>query len=57
MELTFRGVHPCPLELSSYLEASYSCLPGKSQNKRFMDSNLTDSFAFLDLQSFASSHL
>ena len=29
MEVTFHGIHPCPLELSSYLEASYSCVPSK----------------------------
>ena len=27
---------PCPLELSAYLEASHSCVPGKNLTTRFM---------------------
>ena len=29
-ELMHTGIEPCPLELSSYMEASYSCIPSKS---------------------------
>ena len=32
VNLVFHGVTPCPLELSSYLEASYRCVPGRIFN-------------------------
>ena len=32
VNLVFHGVAPCPLELSSYLEASYRCVPGRIFN-------------------------
>ena len=28
--LISEGFHPCPVDVMSYLEAAYDCMPGKS---------------------------